>query len=279
MLLTYKYRVKDRSARKALRRYAYAVNQVWNYCNAVQRDIEARYRAGAPSRKWPSNFDLHKLTNGTSKELGIHAQTIGEICRQFTESRDKARRSLRFRASGGARRALGWVPFREQSRQLDGNAITYLGKRFRWFGNERRPLPATTKGGAFVEDAQGKWWICFYVEVEDRASADGEIGIDLGLKTLATLSDGGTVDATQPYRRYAGKLATAQRAKNKRRVKAVGKAICKRCTEMLRRSINDGSEDYASFREGLTRDRMVWREDPCRQFNEPTNLSGGFIND
>ena len=156
------------------------------------------------------------------EELGIHAQTVGSVCEQYAKSRDKAKHSLRFRASGGARRALGWIPFQTQSRQIADNTITYLGKQFHWFGNVRRPLPETAKGGAFVEDAQGKWWVCFHGEVaEDRLFASGEIGIDLGLKTLATLSDGGKVDATQPYRRYAAKLATAQRARNKRRVRAI----------------------------------------------------------
>lgn len=30
MILTYKYRIKDRRARKVLRQHAWAVNQVWN---------------------------------------------------------------------------------------------------------------------------------------------------------------------------------------------------------------------------------------------------------
>ena len=51
-----------------------------------------------PKRKWPSNFDLQKLTKGTSKELGIHAQTVQLICEQYTKSRDKAKHSLRFRS-------------------------------------------------------------------------------------------------------------------------------------------------------------------------------------
>ncbi|MFZ0867797.1 MAG: hypothetical protein WAN06_14190 [Candidatus Sulfotelmatobacter sp.] len=52
MILTYKYRIKNRNAKSALRRHAFAVNQVWNYCCAQQRDTESRYRAGAPKRKW-----------------------------------------------------------------------------------------------------------------------------------------------------------------------------------------------------------------------------------
>jgi putative transposase len=221
MILTYKYRIKDRSARKALRRHAYAVNQIWNYCNAVQRNIESRYRAGAPKRGWPSYFDLGKLTSGTSRIFGLHSQTIESVCEQFAKSRDKAGHSLRFRSSGGSRRALGWVPFKKPSRQIKGNAVTYLGTTFRWFGDKRRPLPDAAKGGAFIEDSLGRWYVCFYVEVDDLELGSGKIGIDLGLKTMATLSDGVTIEAPQIYRRHEQRLAVAQRAGNKRRVKAI----------------------------------------------------------
>ncbi len=222
MILTYRYRIKDNSAKKTLKRHAFACNQVWNYCNSYQRDIEARYRAGAPQRKWPSHFDLQKLTKGTSKELGINAQTVGSVCEQYAKSRDKAKHSLRFRASGGSRRALGWIPFQRQSRQIAGNTIIYLGKTFRWFGNSRRPLPASAKGGAFIEDAQGKWWVCFHVDLpSDLPTGNGKIGIDLGLKSLAATSDGEIVENLRYTRTWAQRLAKAQRAKNKRRIKAI----------------------------------------------------------
>jgi putative transposase len=222
MILTYKYRIKDRSARKTLNCHAFAVNQVWNYCNAVQRDIEMRYRAGSPKRKWPTHFDLQNLTKGTSKLLGIHAQTVGAICEQFARSRNKAGRSLRFRPSGGSQRALGWIPFEKQSRQISANTVTYLGKKFRWFGNKRRPLPETVKGGSFVEDALGRWYVCFHVDVaEDRPTGHGEIGIDLGLKSMAACSDGELIDAPRIYRCHEQRLVIAQRAGNRRRVKAI----------------------------------------------------------
>lgn len=56
---------------------------------------------------------------------------------------------------------------------------------------------------------------------------------------------------------------------------AVRQFICPRCTEMLRRSIEDGSEDYESYRKGLVRDLMVWPGDPCQRFNE-AHLSQGI---
>lgn len=221
MILTYKYRIKDRSARKTLRRHAYAVNQVWNYCVAYQRDIQDRHRAGAPKRAWPSHFDLCYLTAGTSKQFGIHARTINEICRQFVTSRKKAKRAPRFRSSGGSKRVLGWIPFLQNSRQIVGNAIVYLGKRYRfWEGG--RPVPNSAKGGCFVEDARGRWYVCFHVEIADEFRVgNGAIGIDLGIETLATCSNGAVINAARHYRAHQTALATAQRAGNKRRAKAI----------------------------------------------------------
>jgi IS605 OrfB family transposase len=221
MNLTYKYRIKDRNAREALRAHAYAVNQVWNWCVAQQRDVEARYRAGARPRKWASHFDLAKQCKGVGKELGLHQQSIGGICEQFSRSRDQHKRCPHFRASGGGKRALGWVPFWKQSRQIDGNSVVYLGKRYR-FWEGRRSLPETAKGGAFVEDALGRWYVCFHIEVaEDRPSGSAKIGIDLGLKAVATCSDGVIIEAPRIYRRHEQRLAVAQRAGNKRRVRAI----------------------------------------------------------
>jgi putative transposase len=87
------------------------------------------------------------------------------------------------------------------------------------------------KGGAFVEDALGRWWVCFHVDVTDReVTANGEVGIDLGLKTLATLSDGVKIENLRHRAAWAQKLATAQRARNKRRSKAIHAKIanCRR---------------------------------------------------
>ena len=217
MIRTFKYRIKDRRAAKALRAHAFQVNQCWNWCVAQHRDVLDRYKAGAPTRKWLSYFDLAKTFKGYGKEIGLNQQTICSICEQWARNR-----STRYRASYGSKRARGWVPFQKQSRQIEGNSVWYLAERYRWFGNKKRPLPADAKGGAFVEDALGRWWVCFHVEVADKqATGSGEIGIDLGLKALATCSDGVSIPAIQHYRQHETKLATAQRAHNRHRVKTI----------------------------------------------------------
>ena len=217
MIKTYKYRIKDRSARKLLQRHAYACNQIWNWCVAQHCSTLERYQAGWPKRLWPSAFNLMAQCKGMGRELGIHQQTVGLVCSQWVRSR-----SIRFRSSYGMKRARGWIPFQEQSRQIDESSITYLGHRYRFFGSKRRPLPKNTTGGIFTEDAMGRWFVCFYVETEQLlGAAYGEVGIDLGLKNFAALSTGEKIETPKTYRRLEARLAIAQRAKNVRRTKAI----------------------------------------------------------
>ena len=92
MILTYKYRVKGRRAERVLAAHAIAVNQVWNYCVAYQRDLDARYKLGAPKRRWASGFGLCKLTAGTSSDLGIMSGTINAVCLRFAQARENLKK-------------------------------------------------------------------------------------------------------------------------------------------------------------------------------------------
>jgi IS605 OrfB family transposase len=219
MMLTFKYRVKDATTGKHLNRHAWACNQVWNYCVATQREAERRWKAGMKVR-WSSAFDLIKLCTGSAAELGLHSDTVQTICRQFAASRDAHRRCPRFRASGGPKRALGWVPFISRAIRVDGPRITYLKRPFYFW--KSRDLGGDIRAGSFVQDARGRWYVTFQCEVaDDLPVGNGRIGIDLGLKAVATCSDGTTVPALRHYRQYEAALGIQQRAGNKRRVAAI----------------------------------------------------------
>ena len=218
-ILTFKFRLKDKTRGKHLARHAIAANQVWNFCAAIQREARRRRALGSPVR-WPSAFDLIKLCTGSGALLGLHSDTVQTICRQFAVSRDAKHKCPRFRASFGAKRALGWVPFIPRAAKIDGDAVVYLKRRFRFW--KHREIEGVFKAGAFVQDARGRWYVTVQCEVADNLPCGtGELGIDLGLKTLATCSDGATIPALRHYRQHERKLATAQRAGNKRRVRAI----------------------------------------------------------
>jgi putative transposase len=218
-IISYKFRVKDATTGKRLARHAWGCNQVWNFCVATQREAQKRQASGMVTR-WPSAFDLIKLCTGGGAVLGLHSDTVSTVCRQFAASRDLHRKCPRFRASDGPKRALGWVPFIPRAVQIDGPQVTYLKRRF-WFWKSR-DLPESVKAGCFTQDARGRWFVVFQCEVtDDLPTGNGRVGIDLGLKTLATLSDGAIIPALRHYRQYEAALAVAQRAGNKRRVRAI----------------------------------------------------------
>jgi len=224
MILTYKFRIKDSNSRKRLEAHARAVNFVWNYCCEVQRKAESNWRAGRKSR-WPTHFDLTKLTAGTGRELGIGSESIGEVCRVFAAARNANRRSPKFRSSKGSRRSLGWIPFRGgRGERVHGDVVKWYGEKFRFWCS--REIPDDIRTGSFVQDARGRWYVTFQCEVSDISPAGrGVIGVDLGLKNLATMSDGAIIPAMRHYRKYEEALGKAQRAKNKRRAAAISAKI------------------------------------------------------
>lgn len=99
MLLTFRYRVKDATAGKRLERMVVEVNQVWNYCGQIQNDSR-RF-----NRKWPSGYDLITLTNGCSKELGLHSDTVQDVCKQFAIRRGASHVGVS--AEGQSARSVG----------------------------------------------------------------------------------------------------------------------------------------------------------------------------
>lgn len=219
MILTYKYRIKDANTAKHLNQHAWACNQVWNYCCQIQREAEKRWKAGRISR-WPSAFDLTKLCAGANREFGLHSDTIIVICRRFVVARDNRKRCPHFRSSSGSKRSLGWIPFIKRAIQFKESHITYLKRSYRFWHS--RDLCGPIKTGCFTQDARGRWYVALQCEVlEKLPTGKRRVGIDLGLKTLATCSNGDKIPALQHYRQYEEKLATAQRANNKRRAKTI----------------------------------------------------------
>ncbi|HKM99278.1 MAG TPA: hypothetical protein VJX23_02090 [Candidatus Binataceae bacterium] len=60
--------------------------------------------------------------------------------------------------------------------------------------------------GCFAQDARGRWYLNLQREVAaDLPTGTGEVGIDLGSTTLATLSDGTKIDREQITARYQGR--------------------------------------------------------------------------
>ena len=224
MLLTYKFRVKDKHAAE-LNRQARAVHIIWNFCEETQRS------ALKWGKKWPSAFDLQKLTTGSNVELDIHAHTITRVCAEYEKSRrTHKKRSLKWRG----KKSLGWVPFNTGHVTHKDGAFYFRRKRYDVWLSRELPEGAKIAAGSFNQDAKGNWYINCPVEVQNpRSEGEGAVGIDLGLKSLAVMSNGEAIEAPRFYRDLEPALAIAQRANNKKRVKAIHAKIKNRRQDHL----------------------------------------------
>jgi IS605 OrfB family transposase len=184
---------------------------VWNFCGETQ---EAARRH---SKRWPSGFDLIGLTHGSSRVLGLHSDTVQAVCKQFAVSRDAHCKRPKWRG----RKSLGWIPFQAaRSIRMDGDAVVFLKRRYRlWMS---RPLEGTIRCGNFAQDARRRWYLNIQLEIADtRDCGGGEVGVDLGLKDLATLSTGEKIANPRHLGGYAQRLAVAQRAGRKQRARVI----------------------------------------------------------
>ena len=91
---------------------AVEVNQTWNFCN--ERAATVLGNLG----RWLAGFDLCNETAGSTQYMKqIGADTIQRVCTEYAARRNAVRKQrLRWRVSRGARRSLGWVPFKAARR-------------------------------------------------------------------------------------------------------------------------------------------------------------------
>lgn len=211
-VVTLRLRVKQRHY-AFLNKAAVEVNRTWNYCNEMSQKAIQRFAGAAV---WLSGFDLCNLTAGcTGAEGGfcfITADTVQKVCTEYPIKRLAAAKAgrlrnarLRWRASWGSKRALGWIPakaasftwFLRERVDADGNplkplgGVKYAGHKITVFQPERLPVPPTRdqvrtmemlrgqpftpaekrrlarpwKDGCFAQDSCGDWWLCLPVEV------------------------------------------------------------------------------------------------------------------
>jgi putative transposase len=239
VITTLRFRIKDASELSRLMSLARAVNHVWNYCN------ETSYNAIRNHGKFLTGFDLNRLTSGSSKELGIHSTTVQAIGEEFATRRTQfKKRKLRWRTSKGSKRSLGWIPFKKEAIQIKGDRIFYLKHGYKiWLS---RPIEGRVLSGSFSQDAQGRWYVNIACEVTKITPAHTayDVGIDLGLKTSAVLSNGTAIENKAEFRKLEEKLGKAQRANKKTLVKTINAKIKNRRKDFLHKETTKIAKKY-----------------------------------
>ena len=148
----------------------------------------------------------------------IHSQVLQDTLKRLDKAFDNFFRRVKSK-DGKA----GFPRFRSRSRY---NSFTYPQSGFAVENNRlrlskigkvkiklHRPIEGKIKTLTITRTSTGKWFVCFTVEKEIRLELHiGEVvGIDMGLKAFAVLSDGIEIDNPRFFRTEERRLAKAQK--------------------------------------------------------------------
>jgi putative transposase len=152
------------------------------------------------------------------------------VCEDYAKARKQFKKAkLRWRVSNpkSSKYSLGWIPFKARALQYKAGQIAFAGHKFSFwdsYGLSKYELRA----GSFSQDNRGRWYLNVVVKVEvPQSTGTASVGIDMGLKECATTSDAQKL-VGRWYRQEENRLAKAQRANKKERVRAIHAKIANR---------------------------------------------------
>ncbi|HEV2457386.1 MAG TPA: transposase, partial [Ktedonobacterales bacterium] len=214
----------------ACKRHAGAARYAYNW--GLARKQEAYQATG----KSPSAIDLHRELNALKKtELpwmyAVSKCAPQEALRNLDRAFDGFFRRCKLKQDGKLKGKLGY-PQRKTKKgglgsfRLTGSVVIFpdalqLPRLGRLRLKERDYLPTTGVKvlSATVSEAAGHWYVSIQVE-QDQAvpvNAGPVVGVDLGVKSLATLSDETVIPNPKPLKRRLKKIKRLQRAVSRKR--------------------------------------------------------------
>lgn len=110
-----------------------------------------------------------------------------------------------------------------------------------------RPVEGTIKTCSVKRNPTGKWFVSFSCEVEKKPlpANESSVGLDAGLSSFVTLSDGTKVDNPRFFKQEAKNLATAQRRLSKQAKSSKKRRRQRRIVARVHERITNKRSDFA----------------------------------
>lgn len=185
--------------------------------------------------KRPTAIDLHKHLNALKPSefpwmYEVSKCAMQEALRDLDHAYRHFFRKLRLRKEGKFRGKAGYPKFKKKSKAIGSFRLTgsitvfsdavQLPRLGRLSLHEHDYIPTTAKVlSATVSEQAGRWYVSVQVEEEQelpQRTATSASGVDLGIKTLATLSDGTACENPRALKQTQKKLRRLARQKSRR---------------------------------------------------------------
>mgnify|MGYP000604343286 CR=1 FL=1 len=225
MRLTYKYRLKPTKAQQRQLELTLELC-CWVYNETLATRKQAYEQRGASLNYYDTAKLLPEWKAAQPELKQVHSQVLQDVQRRV----ELAFQAF-FRRVKQGEKEVGYPRFKGFGR-YDSLTFPQYGDAVRLHDRMlliskigevkvvlHRPLKGEIKT-VIVQRQLGKWYACFSVEIEPRPLpvSSERVGIDLGLKTFATLSNGEHIKRQRWMKRDAQDIARLERKKSKLRI-------------------------------------------------------------
>ena len=225
---TYKYKLKPTPEQeRELERVLWQCRRLYN--TALEQRKTAYVRCGVALTLYGQEAELKDIRAEMPEYATIHSHVLQDVLTRLDKAFQAFFRRLREGQTPGYPRfhgrdrynAFTYKEFGNGAR-LDGtldNGFLVLAKIGRIAVRWSRPIGGTPKTVTISREADG-WYVCLScadVPVQPLPPTGQETGIDLGIESFATLSDGTMMHNPRCYRKAERRLKTAQRKVSRRK--------------------------------------------------------------
>ena len=247
MRRTLKYRLYTSKRDQHLVRQIHAASSIWNQSLALRRRYYRLYGKGISANRLMKHIAKLRKRNRYWSLLG--SQATQDVIQRLDKAYDRffakqgglpRFKSYRYYPSFTLKQA-GW-------KLLGGNRIRIGKHNYKYCMS--RPVTGTIKTVTIKRDRVGDLWICFSVIEEGEypmASEDAvttPAGIDMGLKTFATLHDGGEIQSPQYLKQSLAELRCESKKLSSKRPGSRNRADARKRVSRLHRRIADQRRDW-----------------------------------
>ena len=225
------------------------IARTFGCCRFVyNRALDVKKTAYSETGKSIATNDLIKMIPAWKRdpETSWLAQVDSMALQQSIRDLDRAYKNFFRRVREGGKPGFPKFKSRRHARQsyrtnggkvLDRNHIA-LPKLGTVRAKVSRPLQGRFISVTVSLDAAGRYFatfLCIDVPSKDAPATDREVGIDLGVETLATLSDGTKIENPRHLKKYERKLAREQRRLSRRKGARKGEKQSRRYLKQRKR--------------------------------------------
>lgn len=226
-MISYKYKLYRTKQTKHLDMMLGQCAFVWNHCLAFQKRYYRMFGKYISVGRMKAHFARHY------KMPTLHSQTVQEVIERLDEAYQRffkrlSARPPKFRKSAD----FSSLVFKQGGYSLNGNELTInkIGKRYRF--SLSRQYDEKIKTLRIIRNHIGEYFIVMCLDIQpqpyEKTHTGASVGIDFGLKTYMTTSDGAKIENPQflkedlsELHRRSRNLSKCQKGSNNRKRRKV----------------------------------------------------------